>query len=74
MRVFSDTTTIRSHVLVGGFVENYMISTYHGEKIVPPPTENTLNKMIEDVEKATCKFWILWVLHVRICGCKGDTN
>jgi hypothetical protein len=37
-------------VLVGGFVKNYMIWTYHGEKAVPPPTENTLNKMIEDVE------------------------
>jgi hypothetical protein len=27
MRVFSDTTIIRSHVLVGGFVGNYMIWT-----------------------------------------------
>jgi hypothetical protein len=49
MRVFSDTTTIKSHVLVDRFVENYMIWTYHGEK-APPPTENTLNEMIEDVE------------------------
>jgi hypothetical protein len=50
MRVFCDTTTIRSHVLVvGGFVENYMICTEHGEK-APPPTENPLNEMIEDVE------------------------
>jgi hypothetical protein len=29
MRIFTDTTTIRSHVLVGGFVKNYMIWTYH---------------------------------------------
>jgi hypothetical protein len=36
-------------VLVGGFVENYMIWIYHGEK-APPPTENTLDEMIEDVE------------------------
>jgi hypothetical protein len=35
MRVFTDTTTIRLHVLVGGFVEDYMIWTYHGEKAVP---------------------------------------
>jgi hypothetical protein len=49
MRVFSDTTTIRLHVVVGGFVENYMIWTYHGEK-APPPMENTLDEMIEDVE------------------------
>jgi hypothetical protein len=32
MRVFNDTTTIRSHMLVGAFIENYMIWTYHGEK------------------------------------------
>jgi hypothetical protein len=38
-------------VLVGGFVENYMIWTEHGEK-APPPTENPLDKMIEDVEFA----------------------
>ena len=25
MRVLNNTTTIRSHMLVGGFVENYMI-------------------------------------------------
>jgi hypothetical protein len=49
MRVFSGTTTIRSHTLMGGFVENYMIWTYHGEK-ASPPTDNTLDEMIEDVE------------------------
>jgi hypothetical protein len=32
MRVFSDTTTIRSHMLVGSFVENYILWTYHGEE------------------------------------------
>jgi hypothetical protein len=33
MIVFTDTTTIRSHVLVGGFVEDYMIWTYHGKNM-----------------------------------------
>jgi hypothetical protein len=50
MRVFTDTTTIRLHVLVGGFIEDYMIWMYHGEKAVPRSTENTLNEMIEDVK------------------------
>jgi hypothetical protein len=49
MREFSDTTTIRLHVLVGGFVENYMIWTYHGKK-APPLMENTLDEMIEDIK------------------------
>jgi hypothetical protein len=31
MRVFSDTTIIRSHVLVDDFVENCMIWMYHGK-------------------------------------------
>jgi hypothetical protein len=50
MRVLTDIVTIRSHVLVGGFVEDYMIWTYHGEKAVPTPMENTINEMIENVE------------------------
>jgi hypothetical protein len=49
MRVFSNTTTIRSHVLVGSFVENYTLWTYHGEKS-PPPMENPLNEIIQDAE------------------------
>ena len=49
IRVFSYTTTIGSYVSVGGFVENYMIWTYHGEK-APPPTENPLDEIIEDIE------------------------
>jgi hypothetical protein len=36
MRVFSDATTIRSYMLVGGFVDNYMIWTYYIEKAPPP--------------------------------------
>jgi hypothetical protein len=34
---------------VGGFVESYMIWMYHGEKVLPP-TQNPLNKIIEDIE------------------------
>ena len=36
MRVFSDTTIIRSHVLISGFVDNYMIQNKHGEEAAPP--------------------------------------
>jgi hypothetical protein len=36
-------------VLVAGFVENYMIRTYHGEK-APPLTENLIDEIIQDVE------------------------
>jgi hypothetical protein len=49
MRVFSDTTTIRSYILVGSFVENYKIWTYMVRKH-PPLIENPLDKIIEDVE------------------------
>jgi hypothetical protein len=36
-------------VLVGGFVDNYMIWTYHGEK-APPPMENLLDKIIQEIK------------------------
>jgi hypothetical protein len=36
-------------VLVDGFVENYMIWMYHGEK-APPPMENPLDEMVEAIE------------------------
>jgi hypothetical protein len=49
MRVFINATTIRSHVLVAGFVENYMTWTYHGEK-GPPLMENPIAGIIQDVE------------------------
>jgi hypothetical protein len=49
MRVLSDASTIRSHVLVGGFVDNYMIWTYYGEK-APPLTKNPLNEIIQNAE------------------------
>jgi hypothetical protein len=35
-------------VLVGGFVDNYMIWTYHGE-IAPLPTENLIDEIIQDI-------------------------
>ena len=49
LRIFNDTTTIRLHVLVGDFIENYMTCTFHGEK-APPLTDNPLDEIIEDVE------------------------
>ena len=48
LRVFNDTTTIRSHVLVDSFVGDYMIWKYHGEN-APPPTDNPLDKIIPEV-------------------------
>ncbi|RLN11652.1 hypothetical protein C2845_PM09G12960 [Panicum miliaceum] len=49
MRLFKDPTTIRSHVLAGSFVDNYMIWTYHGEK-APPPMDNPVSEIIQDAE------------------------
>jgi hypothetical protein len=68
MREFSDTTTIRLHVLVGGFVENYMIWTYHGKK-APPLTENTLDDMIEHIE-----FDRLFDTYDEFCADVGDDD
>jgi hypothetical protein len=49
MRVFSDTTTFKSHVMVGSFVDNYMIWMYLSEK-APTPMENSIDKIIQDAE------------------------
>jgi hypothetical protein len=68
MRVFSDTTTIKSHVLVGGFIANYMIWKYHGER-APPLMENTLDEMIEDVE-----FDRLFDTYDEFCADVGDDD
>jgi hypothetical protein len=68
MRVFSDTTTIRSHMLVDDFVENYMIWTYHGEK-ASPPMENTLDEVIEDI-----KFDRLFDSYDEFCADVGDDD
>jgi len=45
MRVFSDTTVIRSHVLISGFVDNYMIWNKHSEEA--PPRENQLEEILQ---------------------------
>jgi hypothetical protein len=55
-------------VLVGDFVENYMIWTYHGEK-PPPSTDNPLDEMIEDV-----KFDILFDAYDNFCAGVGDDD
>ena len=47
MRVFSDTTIIRSHVLISGFIDNYMIWNKHGEE-APPPRENQFEEILQD--------------------------
>ena len=47
MKVFSDTTIIRSHVLISGFIDHYMIWNKHGEEAPPPST--TKNPVIHDV-------------------------
>ena len=48
LRVFSDSTTIRSHVIVRGFVKDYMVWKQHGETGAPPPANNPLNQIVED--------------------------
>ena len=61
--VFSDTTTIRYHVLVGGSVENYMIWIFHGEK-AHPPSKNPLNEIIEESSLIDCLMLIMILLRV----------
>jgi hypothetical protein len=46
LSVFSDLTTIRSHVMVSGFVKDYKIWKYHGETDAPPSTNNPLDEII----------------------------
>ena len=48
LRVFGDPTTIRSHVIVSGFVKDYMIWKKHGETDAPPPANNPPDEMILD--------------------------
>ena len=50
LRVFSDPTTIRSHVMVSGFVKDYTIWKKHGETDAPPPVNSTLDQIILDEE------------------------
>ena len=47
-RVFSDPTTIRSHVIVSGFVKDYMIWKKLGVTDAPPPANNPPDEMILD--------------------------
>ena len=49
MRVFSDTTIIRSHVLISGFVDNYKIWNKYGEE-EEPQRENSLDEIMQDPE------------------------
>ena len=49
MRVFSDTTIIRSHVLISSFVDNYMIWNKYGEE-EQPQRENSLDEIMQDPE------------------------
>ena len=48
LRVFGDPTTIRSHVMVSGFVKDYLIWKKHGEMDAPPPANNPPDEMILD--------------------------
>jgi len=47
LKVFSDSTTIISHMIVSGFVKYYTIWKKHGEMDVPPPTNNPLDEITE---------------------------
>ena len=48
LRVFSDPTIIRSHVIVRGFVKDYTIWKKHGETDAPPQTDNPLVEIVQD--------------------------
>ena len=47
LKVFRDPTTIRSHMIVSGFVKDYTIWKKYGEMDVPPPMNNPLDEMIQ---------------------------
>jgi len=47
LKVFRDPTTIRSHMIVSGFVKYYTIWKKHGEMDVPPLTNNLLDEIIQ---------------------------
>ena len=48
LRVFSDPTTIRSHVIVRGFVKDYTVWKKHGETVAPPQADNPLVEIVQD--------------------------
>ena len=62
LRVFSDTTIIRSHVLISGFVDNYMIWNKHGEE-APTPRDNQIEEILQDPQ-----FNILFGDYDDACG------
>ena len=70
MKVFSDTTIIRSHVLISGFIDNYMIWNKHGEE-APPPRENQLDEILQDPSLIYC-LMIMLMSHpkISILGCE----
>ena len=47
--VFSDTTIIRSHVLISDLVDNYMICNKHGEE-EQPQRENSIDEIMQEPE------------------------
>ena len=48
LRVFIDPTTIRLHVLVSGFAEDYMIWKYHSETNAASSTNSPLDEIMQD--------------------------
>ena len=50
LKVFSDPTTIRSHVMVSGFIKDYTIWKKYGETDAPPPTNKPLDEIIQGEE------------------------
>ena len=44
LKVFSEPTIIRSHVMVSGFVKDYTIWKKQGETDAPPPMNNPLDE------------------------------
>ena len=44
----SDPTTIRSHVIVRGFIKDYMVWKKHGEMDAPPQADNPLVEIVQD--------------------------
>ena len=68
MRVFSDTTIIRSHVLISGFVDNYMIWSKHGEE-APPPRDSQIDEILQDPQ-----FNVLFDEYADVCGDDEDVG
>ena len=60
LRVFSNTTIIRSHVLISGFVDNYMIFNKHGEE-EQPQRENSIDEIMLAVRMKVLVVVILMV-------------